>query len=84
MPTLESPTVILFDWHATLVDTLDAVYHAIDDMLANIVDLDTCLPNVEQNDSNKFYFMCRFNKLQAPVYSLPPGGGRGRVGLSVA
>ena len=39
MPTLESPTVILFDWHATLVDTLDAVYHAIDDMLANIVDL---------------------------------------------
>ncbi len=39
MPTLASPTVILFDWHATLVDTLDAVYHAIDDMLANIVDL---------------------------------------------
>jgi phosphoglycolate phosphatase len=39
MPTLESPTVILFDWHATLVDTLVAVYHAIDDMLANIVDL---------------------------------------------
>ena len=35
MPTLEYPTVILFDWHATLVDTLDAIYHTIDDMLAN-------------------------------------------------
>src|SRR5690606_31878298 len=23
----------LFDWHATLVDTLDAMYHAVDDML---------------------------------------------------
>ncbi|MGH8606255.1 MAG: HAD family hydrolase, partial [Gammaproteobacteria bacterium] len=39
MPRLEAPTVILFDWHATLVDTLEAVYHAIDDMLATIVDL---------------------------------------------
>ncbi len=39
MPTLESPTVILFDWHATLVDTLETVYHAIDDILAQIVDL---------------------------------------------
>ncbi|MDX1799997.1 MAG: HAD-IA family hydrolase [Marinobacter sp.] len=27
------PAVILFDWHATLVDTLDAMYHAVDDML---------------------------------------------------
>lgn len=27
------PSVVLFDWHATLVDTLDAMYHAVDDML---------------------------------------------------
>ncbi|OZG74581.1 HAD family hydrolase [Hahella sp. CCB-MM4] len=27
------PNLILFDWHATLVDTLDAMYHAVDDML---------------------------------------------------
>ena len=27
------PRVVLFDWHATLVDTLDAMYHAVDDML---------------------------------------------------
>ena len=47
-------------------------------------ELDTCLLNVEQNDSNKFYFMYKFNKLQAPVYSLPlAGGGRG-WGLNVA
>ena len=25
--------MILFDWHATLVDTLDAMYYAVDDML---------------------------------------------------
>lgn len=26
------PEIVLFDWHATLVDTLDAMYHAVDDM----------------------------------------------------
>ncbi|WP_349558225.1 HAD family hydrolase [Marinobacter sp. NFXS9] len=30
---LVRPEAILFDWHATLVDTLDAMYHAVDDML---------------------------------------------------
>ncbi len=33
---LESPQAILFDWHATLVDTLDAMYHAVDDMLPDL------------------------------------------------
>lgn len=33
---LTYPTVILFDWHATLVDTLDAMYHAVDDMLKEL------------------------------------------------
>ncbi len=33
---LSPPAVILFDWHATLVDTLDAMYHAVDDMLPEI------------------------------------------------
>ena len=27
------PEAILIDWHATLVDTHDAMYHAVDDML---------------------------------------------------
>jgi phosphoglycolate phosphatase len=26
------PRTILFDWHATLVDTRDAMYHAVDDV----------------------------------------------------
>lgn len=33
---LTPPKVILFDWHATLVDTLDAMYHAVDDMLKEL------------------------------------------------
>lgn len=31
--------VILFDWHATLVDTHDAMYHAVDDMLPRLHEL---------------------------------------------
>ena len=34
--SLTYPSVILFDWHATLVDTLDAMYHAVDDMLKEL------------------------------------------------
>lgn len=30
------PTAILMDWHATLVDTHDAMYHAIDDVLPRL------------------------------------------------
>jgi len=33
---LVPPKVILFDWHATLVDTLDAMYHAVDDVLPQL------------------------------------------------
>jgi phosphoglycolate phosphatase len=36
---LSSPSVILFDWHATLVDTLDAMYHAVDDLLPELAAL---------------------------------------------
>ena len=36
---LTYPKVILFDWHATLVDTLDAMYHAVDDMLKELKEL---------------------------------------------
>ena len=31
---LTKPKVIVFDWHGTLVDTYEAMYHAIDDVLA--------------------------------------------------
>lgn len=33
---LPPPSVILFDWHATLADTLDAMYHAVDDVLPQL------------------------------------------------
>ncbi|MCK9503134.1 MAG: HAD family hydrolase [Porticoccaceae bacterium] len=33
---LTPPAVILFDWHATLVDTLDAMYRAVDEMLPEL------------------------------------------------
>lgn len=33
------PDVILIDWHATLVDTHDAMYHAVDDVLPKLSEL---------------------------------------------
>lgn len=37
---LATPEVILFDWHATLVDTHEAMYHAVDDVLIKLEELD--------------------------------------------
>ena len=37
---LTPPRVVLFDWHATLVDTLDAMYTAVDEMLPRLPQLD--------------------------------------------
>jgi len=34
-----SPEVIIFDWHATLVDTHDAMYLAVDDVLPKLKEL---------------------------------------------
>ena len=34
------PTALIFDWHATLVDTHDAMYHAVDDILPKLEELD--------------------------------------------
>lgn len=33
------PRTLLFDWHATLVDTMDAMYYALDDVLPRMVEL---------------------------------------------
>jgi phosphoglycolate phosphatase len=48
--SLTPPSVILFDWHATLVDTLDAMYHAVDDLLPELerLGLSTRLMRPEQ------------------------------------
>ena len=45
------PAVILFDWHATLVDTLDAMYHAVDDMLPDFHKLGLMARMVAPEDS---------------------------------
>ncbi len=39
LAALTPPQIILFDWHATLVDTLDAMYHAVDDLLPELGEL---------------------------------------------
>ncbi|HTN34158.1 MAG TPA: HAD family hydrolase, partial [Marinobacter sp.] len=43
--------VVLFDWHATLVDTLDAMYHAVDDMLPDFHKLNLMQRMVAPEDS---------------------------------
>lgn len=48
---LTPPKAILFDWHATLVDTLDAMYHAVDDMLPELNDLGLMGRIVKPEDS---------------------------------
>jgi phosphoglycolate phosphatase len=37
--SLPAPRVILFDWHATLVDTMDAMYYALDEVIPRLVQL---------------------------------------------
>jgi len=36
---LKPPKIVLFDWHATLVDTLDAMYMAVDEILPRLPEL---------------------------------------------
>ncbi len=38
-PLSASPQVVLFDWHATLVDTMDAMYYALDEVLPRLEQL---------------------------------------------
>jgi phosphoglycolate phosphatase len=45
------PSVVLFDWHATLVDTLDAMYYAVDDMLPEFHKLNLMQRMVAPEDS---------------------------------
>lgn len=39
MPKLTPPRAILFDWHGTLVDTFEAMYRAVDEVLFQLVRL---------------------------------------------
>lgn len=46
-----APKVMLFDWHATLVDTHDAMYHAVDDVLPKLGELGLIERLVKVEDS---------------------------------
>lgn len=46
-----APKVMLFDWHATLVDTHDAMYHAVDDVLPKLRELNVIDRMVKTEDS---------------------------------
>lgn len=50
-PPLAKPRVILFDWHATLVDTHSAMYLAMDDMLARLDELGLYRHLLSETDS---------------------------------
>lgn len=45
------PEAILLDWHATLVDTHDAMYHAVDDVLPQLRELNLWDKLLEPEDS---------------------------------
>lgn len=45
------PRVLLFDWHATLADTMDAMYHAVDDVLPKLQELGLIERLVKPDDS---------------------------------
>lgn len=45
------PRVLLFDWHATLADTMDAMYHAVDDVLPKLNELGLVERLVKPEDS---------------------------------
>lgn len=70
---LEPPEIILFDWHATLVDTLDAMYHAVDDMLPELSELglDTRLVEPAQckspEDAKLVEYVRDFRKLHPKI-----------------
>ncbi|MDH3637664.1 MAG: HAD-IA family hydrolase [Gammaproteobacteria bacterium] len=49
--TLPHPSVILFDWHATLADTLDAMYQAVDEVLPKLEELGLADRLVDPEDS---------------------------------
>ena len=46
-----APKIMLFDWHATLVDTHDAMYYAIDDVLPKLHELNVIDRMVKTEDS---------------------------------
>lgn len=66
-----APTIIIFDWHATLVDTHDAMYYAIDDVLPKLEELGLISQLIKIEDSKtvddaKLVKYVRENKMLHP------------------
>lgn len=70
---LPTPKIILFDWHATLADTLDAMYHAVDDMLPKLESLGLAErlldPELSRNDEDRklVKYVRKFYKLHPKI-----------------
>ena len=67
------PTVLLFDWHATLVDTHDAMYYAVNDVLPRLEALglmDRIIPTEESktiDDAKLVLYVRQYLKLHPKV-----------------
>lgn len=70
---LAPPRIVLFDWHATLADTLDAMYHAIDDMLPKLESLGLAQrlldPALSRNEEDRklVKYVRRFHQLHPKI-----------------
>jgi phosphoglycolate phosphatase len=70
---LTAPRVLLFDWHATLVDTLDAMYRAMDDTLPELNALGLLDKMVDPADSRSpddaklVLYVQSFNRLHPKI-----------------
>ncbi len=73
VPLLPTPNVMLFDWHGTLVDTLDAMFEAMEDMLPQLEELglvDRLLPEkqcVTQDDVKLVRYIRIFRRLHPKI-----------------
>lgn len=67
------PRVVLFDWHATLADTHDAMYYAVDDVIPRLVELnmlDRLTPPEESRsveDAKLVSYVRKHNKLHPRI-----------------
>ena len=65
------PKIMLFDWHATLVDTHDAMYHAIDDVLPKLHELNL-IDRLVKTEESKTLEDAKLVKYVRENYSLHP------------
>ena len=70
---LAAPSVLIFDWHGTLVDTHDAMFSAMEDMLPQLEELglvDQLLPEEEcrtEDDARLVRYIRIFRRLHPRI-----------------